>query len=77
MLDRVDAAKLHETSTGDGVDRLTGRIRYEVQMGVAHAKSPHAKSPLDRFGLWIVTLNSTQAGDKSGFIPMGSKSIQA
>jgi hypothetical protein len=72
MLDRVDAAKLHETSTGDGVDRLTGRIRYEVQMGVAHAKSP-----LDRFGLWIVTLNSTQAGDKSGFIPMGSKSIQA
>ena len=72
VLDRADAAKLDETGAGDGIDRLTGSIRYEMQMGTAHANSPFTQ-----FRLWTATPNKTQAGDKSGLIPNGSENIQA
>src|SRR3546814_7354923 len=36
MLDRLDAAELHEAGAGDGVDRLTCRVGNQVQMVAGH-----------------------------------------
>src|SRR3546814_7919364 len=36
MLDRLDAAELHEAGAGDGVDRLTCRLGNQVQLVAGH-----------------------------------------
>jgi hypothetical protein len=37
VLDWFDVLELHEARAGDGVVRLTGRIRHEMKVEVFHA----------------------------------------
>src|SRR3546814_18192443 len=70
MLDRLDAAELHEEGAGDGVDRLTCRVGNQVQM----VARPHPASARREVCAWPVPAARTP-GTTTAVFPSVTNSL--
>src|SRR3546814_17050527 len=70
MLDRLDAAELHEAGAGDGVDRLTCRVGNQVQMVAGH----HPASARREVCAWPVPA-ARQPGTTTDVFPSVTNSL--